>query len=433
LLWTRYERPVRNRAGCLVGCPASAVDRAICGAAVIGAFAIVLVALAFFMPGVQVASVPIPFEYVLAIAYLALYNPKIPQRYLTVFALAIIYLTVVAAINATSEAGSARDFLYALLFLGELGLFCTFRDLFDRGYGDLVMTGMVWCGGFNLLLMVLQALNVAGIDQSLKGLWTAPLYVFARGPDDLVHADVIQSRPYGLLPGFNIAGLALYLTFRGAYVYSRRSLYRLLCLFAVALATARMLVVLFLLYEVVLPLFNFRRDSRAARFSLVAMVLCTAGIAITVMLNPSYFLVSFYDEITNQGLETNYSITNRLETLNWALDNWVRIVTIGGVPSEEFRNFSRAVDSELILRSMQFGLAGFVLVVTMVYGYFHKYRSYDTYFLLAAMLWTSLTSSAASNFVLIPFLFVYGFACRADAKSRRRPSALIARVATSEA
>jgi hypothetical protein len=384
-------------------------------------FAFVLVVVAFFLPGVKFGSVPIPFVYLLAAAYVYIYNPAIPRRYLAIFALATTYLSVIAAITATGDTGSSRDLFYSLLFLGELGVFCALRDLFDRGYGSTIIQALIVCAGFNLFLMFLQALNPGGIDELLRPLWRAPLYIFARGDDaDLGNADVVQARPYGLLPGFNIAGLALYLAFRAAHVYTGRTIYRLLCLVTVVLATARMLTILFMLYEVLLPLLNFKKKSRTTSFSLLALASFAIGVAIMVSINPNYFIGTFYQEIALNSINSDYSVTNRLETLNWALENWGKILTFGGVPSDVFRNFSRAVDSELVLRSMQFGLMGFVLIIAMIYSYFHKYKSYDTFFLLAVMLWTSLTSSAASNFFLCPFLLIYGFACRAAAKSWSR-------------
>jgi hypothetical protein len=61
---------------------------------------------------------------------------------------------------------------------------------------------------------------------------------------------------------------------------------------------------------------------------------------------------------------------------------------------------------------MQFGWLGFVLLNLMIYFYFDKYRSYGMLFLLGIMLWTSITFTAASNFVFTPFLLLYGFVCR---------------------
>jgi hypothetical protein len=214
-----------------------------------------------------------------------------------------------------------------------------------------------------------------------------------------------------------VASFGLYVAFRAAYVYTGQVKYRLMCLISLLLGTARMLTIFFVLYEILLPLFMRHGSARKLKFSLIAAVVCALAVGIFSILNPEYFIGAFYRELTSDGLEQNYSLTNRLETIEWGLENWERIVTIGGIASNEFRNFDRAVDSEAVLRSMQFGITGFLLMVVLVYGYFHKYRSYDTFFLLAIMLWTSLTASAASNFVLCPFLLVYGFACRARAQA----------------
>jgi hypothetical protein len=382
-------------------------------------FAWFLAFVAVFIPGVKVGSVPIPLAYGVSLGYLIVANPRLPVRYFAIFAVSVTYLSTIAAINASSDAGSARDFLYALLFFGELAVFCSMRDLFDSGHGSELVGAMTLCCLLNLTLMISQAMDLGGMDQGLKGLWEAPLSLFARGDAaDLGNADVVQARPYGLMPGFNIASLSMYLVFRAAYVHTGQMRYRLLCLFTILLATARMLMIFFVFYEVILPLFHRKRTAQNLRFSLLALLVCGIAVLSLGFINPNYYIGTFYQQLNNEGIDQNYSLTNRLETINWALENWQRIATIGGVPSDEFRNFSRAVDSEVILRSMQFGLVGFLFIVLMIYGYFHRYRSYDTYFLLAIMLWTSITSSAASNFVICPFLFLYAFACRAVAKAK---------------
>jgi hypothetical protein len=384
-------------------------------------FAVLMAVLAFFLPGVKFGSVPVPLLYCLSLVYIFLVNPGLPRRYLAIFGLGFIYLTTVSVINASHGEGDIRDVMYSLLFGGELTLFCAMRDMFDHDRGDDLVTAMTWCAAANLALMVLQTIDLFGMDEGLKALWRLPLNLFSRGdPADFANADVIRSRPYGLLPGFNLAGLSLYLVFRTAHVYTKRQSYRIWCLVAVLLATDRSLTVLFILYEIILPVFKAGKGrGRRLGFSLLALGALVAATAALWFANPDFFLRAFYEQVGAgaQTLGQNYSLTNRLESLQWAGSNLSRIFTIGGVPSEVFRNFSRAVDSEAILRSMQFGIWGFFLIILMVYGYFHKYRSYDTYFLLAIMLWTSLTSTAASNFVICPFLFLYGFACRARAKA----------------
>ena len=208
-----------------------------------------------------------------------------------------------------------------------------------------------------------------------------------------------------------MAALGLYLAFRAAYVYTGRWFFRLLGLVAILSATARLLAVFFLLYEAVIPVL-FDRRSRSSAFSFVTIAASVFFVAIISIVNPRYFLVSFLSELTSGNLASNDSIGNRLASLQWALQHLGQMLTFGGIHSNEFLTLSRAVDSEIILRSLQFGLAGFFLIVLVIYYYFHKYRSYDTYFLLLIMLWTSLTNAAASNFVLCPFLLLYGFACR---------------------
>ncbi len=371
-----------------------------------------MMVMAFFVPAVTVGATPIPLGYGLAALYVFFRQPVIPSRQLKIFVVASTYIAVIAARNAVDNRGDIRDFLYLFICFGQMLSFCMMKDLFDRGWGDAVLKIALACAIANLLLMVLQAFDLFGIDESLQRIWAIPWELVRRDDLTLDHARSVHDRAFGFMNGFNMASITMYLVFRAGWVRYRKERYRLLSLFSVLVPAARMLGILFVMFETVATFFSRGRRRSALIFLAGAFLIAAGFLFLAAYYLKGFLLFQFASEVSSHGLSSNYSYTNRLATLKMAYDNLDKIFLFGGIHSNDFLNLSRAVDSELLLRSLQFGWLGFVLLVLMLYYYFDQYRSFDMLFLPTLMLWTSLTFTAASNFQFTPFLLLYGFVCR---------------------
>jgi hypothetical protein len=383
-------------------------------------FILLFALVAFFLPAITVGTTPIPIMYGIAGFYVLFRPPSIPNRQLGIFAVAVVYLSLIAAKNAIDERGDFRDFLYVFICFGQMLTFCMLKDQFDRGHGDRILSAMTVLASLNLILMIFQIFDIFGVDESLLNLWAIPWELVKRDDFVAMHASSAQTRPFGLMGGFNVASTAMYLVFRAGWVRYRKQRSRVLSLLSILVTTSRMLTLFFALYEVVIPLFSRRQRRGSMLFLIVGGIVTAVGIFVLANYVKGFLLINFFRELSSGGLSQNYSYTNRLASVHMALDNVDKIFLFGGIHSEEFLNLSRAVDSELLLRSLQFGWFGFLVLVLMLYYYFDKYRSMDMLFLPALMLWTSITFTGASNFVFTPFFLVYGFVCRDDFLRRHR-------------
>jgi hypothetical protein len=382
-------------------------------------FCALFAVMAFFIPAVTIGSTPIPLIYGLAGLYVLVRPVSVPSRQFGIFAVAVFYISLIAAKNAIDERGDFRDFLYVFICLGQMLTFCMLKDQFDRGYGDKILSIMTGLAIFNLVLMIFQIFNIFGVNQSLIALWSIPWELVKRDDFVAMHAGGAQDRPFGLMGGFNVASTAMYLVFRAGWVRYRKQRAHVFTLLTLLVTTARMLTIFFVIYEAILPLFSKRQRKGTLLLLGLGGVVAVAGIFILANYVKGFLLLSFVKELSSGGLAQNYSYTNRLASFHMAMDNIDKIFLFGGIHSDDFLNLSRAIDSELLLRSLQFGWLGFVLLVLMLYYYFDKYRSMDMLFLLGLMLWTSITFTGASNFVFTPFFLVYGFVCRDDYLRRR--------------
>jgi hypothetical protein len=398
--------------GAQIAMPAQIAQTGYSGRSIDSIFVVIFSVMAFFVPAFSIGTSPVPLGFGLAGLYFLIRQPAIPMRQLQIFVLATIYLSVISARNAIDEHGSIRDFLYVMICLGQMLTFCMLYDLFARGNGDRILKLMLIFAYFNLFLMVCQLLNIFGIDKRLIHLWELPWNLVRRDNLAAMHASDVGGRPYGLMAGFNVASMALYIVFRAAWLRFGLVRYRFLGLAAIVVSSARMLTVFFILYEVLAPLFIKDERKKAVPFLLIGGGLSAILLFLIARFMHDFFLLQFISNLQQSGLSNNDSYTNRLETLHLAMDNLDKIFLFGGIHANDFLSLSRAIDSEVLLRSMQFGWLGFVLLNLMIYFYFDKYRSYGMLFLLGIMLWTSITFTAASNFVFTPFLLLYGFVCR---------------------
>lgn len=377
-------------------------------------FVFIMVSGAFFVPAITIGATPLPIGYGIAACYVLFRQPVIPSRQIKIFVIACLYLAIVSARNAIDDRGDLRDFLYLFICFGQMATFCMMKDLFDRKQGDRILQVATVCALLNLMLMILQAFDIFGIDESLQNLWAIPWELVRRDDLTIEHARSVHDRVFGLMNGFNIASTTMYLVFRAGWVRYRQSRYHILSLLSLLVSAARMLSILFVAFEVVAMFFSRTQRKNAIFLIVGGGVISCIFLFVAAHYLKGFLLFQFASEVSNEGLKGSYSYTNRLETLRMAADNLDKIFLFGGIHSNDFLNLSRAVDSEILLRSLQFGWLGFVLLVLMLYYYFDQYRSLDMLFLLALMLWTSVTFTGASNFQFTPFLLLYGFVCRDD-------------------
>jgi hypothetical protein len=372
-------------------------------------FLFVLLAILTCVQGIRVSDVPVPFALLFGIFYLFLFRPPIPAAAPRIYAIIISYLVLVSTRNALSETGSVRDFLYIGICFTNIAITITLFDLF-RGLGARkVGIALMVMALFEVTLQILEFLNVGGFN----GVIAPALRFWAAQTNSeiFLRPGLFAERAPGTFGAPTGAGLVLYLVVRGAAILLRRRWMIYLSIIPIIIGGARSAMVIFLLWEIFvqLPLY-WRRNFALA----VAALFLTFAAIMTLLAFPrlitGVFVFSSFDASPTQFAE-GFSVVNRLRSFEWALQNWQQFATFGGITSAELANRiswqGAAVDSELILRSLQFGFTGFLcLLASNIWtGFFWK--NPDSWFILVFAMISSLTNSMLTDFVLFPFTVIY--------------------------
>lgn len=382
--------------------------------------AILLVLLPYLLPGIRVGSVPIPTMFLFCGLYLVAFHPRIPPEYFKAFLIVLGYMLLFCLRNSLLPSGGAREFLYLLMIFGHLSIFVAFYDLFQRGYGELILRLSIVFAVFEVLVMLAQSMDFGGINQSL-----APLFLYylgiANAEDFLL---VISSRPFGTMSTSILAGMSAYLAMRAVAVYTGKRAYVYLALPAILLSASRMALVMFIFYEFVIP---FLLRSGRLRSLLILAVLGGVLAGVIAVFGDSLmnlYAFQFAQEVGEGKLGESFSLINRLNSYVWAYEKLDQFLLLGGVTTDEFSARPFAVDSEIVLRSLQFGLIGYLLMIWLNFIIVAKSKCYDSYFILFFMFIASITNTVASNFLFMPFVAIYVCALRIATDKRRLQQAI---------
>lgn len=359
--------------------------------------------------GIRISDVPIPFALFFATLYLLLFQPPIPSAAPRIYALVISYLLILSTRNALSSTGSFRDFLYIGICFANFAITVALFDIFRAVGAKKVGVALLIVAAFEVMLQLLEVLNVGGFNSLV-----APLLRFwanQTNSQGFLRSAALAERAPGTFGSPTAAALVLYLVIRGAAVILRRRQFAYLSIVPIIIGGGRSALIIFLIWEIfVQSLLYWRRNFALA---MLGLSLVSVG-AIVLLAFPhllsGLFLYRAFDVSAAQFSE-GFSVVNRLRSIEWALQHWPQFVSFGGITSRELASRmswqGSALDSELILRSLQFGFAGFLcLLASNVWtGLFWKNQ--DSWFILFFAVISSLTNSMLTDFVLFPFVIIY--------------------------
>jgi hypothetical protein len=321
----------------------------------------------------------------------------------------IAYLLVVSTRNALSETGSFRDFLYIGICFTSIGITLVLFDLFFAVGATRIGIALLVVALLEVTLQLFEYINLGGFNSFMSPILN--FWASQTNSQAFLLSEALADRAPGTFGAPTAAGLAIYLIIRGAAVVLRRRGLIYLSIIPIIIGGARSALIVFLIWEVFAQaLLYWRRNFVLA---ITGLLLLLAGIlALWAFPNliTRVFLFSSFATSPTQFAE-GFSVVNRLRSIEWALHHWPDFVTFGGSTSAEMANRiawqGSAVDSELILRSMQFGFLGFLcLLASNIWTGFY-WKNTDSWFILVFVMVSSLTNSMLTNFVLFPFVIIY--------------------------
>ncbi len=362
----------------------------------------------FVFPGLRLGGVPISLASLFALAAVPValrsYG-SIRRRQLLVAMSALLLIT---SVNAAIYGFEARNVMYLLIPLGAIGSVALMKALVDRfGLPQVQRWALILCG-INLVLMVLQAFNTFDINDKLAIVWTAGIdFIAANESERDILLMTLGIRPPGLFPTGIFASTVIYIVCRGVYLYQRRPWPLLVAMIAILLTANRTLAVIFVLYESIAAAHAAGLGRLAARAFLMAG-LSVLTVALLSAAGVDLYLLKFLSEEVGSGdLETTASVVERLKTVEIFLENAPRHLLTGGFSSSALADSEHVFDSELMLRTLQFGLVGVgclaFIALTPRRGSWS--RSWNFLFVLAFL--SSLTATLTTSVVYAMALAFY--------------------------
>jgi hypothetical protein len=383
----------------------------------------VFLAILTLTQGLRLGGVPLPAVLPLSFLYIAIFRPQITFRALAIYGFVIAYILATGIRNALEPTGGIKDFLYVGVCVTSLLVSLSLSDIMESM--DIVLIGKI-------LLVVLvgetvleffENLNLLGVNAILDPV----LKYWSSLNEASLFEGSLESRSSGTFGYATLAGLICYLLTRCVAIAFNKRWIIYLAIIPLVVTGARMTALLFFVWDVVIPILYSRRRKRVLGWIGAAVFV----IALLVTFIPDIFgkvfiFAQFIQFNTLDLLMASDSIWNRFVGFQWALRHWGALVTTGGITAADFADYESLffpVDSELVLRSMQFGVIGFASLCAMNLWQGYERRDADWWFCVFIVLGSSLTTSVTTHFIVFPFIILYNLVLKRARESygnRRR-------------
>ena len=362
----------------------------------------------FVFPGVRIAGVPVSISSLLCLLFVPLAPLAFSRRRGTVIVATLAVLILLICANALRFGAQVRDVMYLLIPLSSVGAVAMVKVLADCfGIATLQRWGMGLCLA-NVCVMLAQAMDLGGVNESLAALWRANIAFVASTPE---HAEILELtvpiRPPGLFPTGIFASTFIYVVCRSVYLYSGKAWPLLLALLSIAITANRTLFAIFLVYESFALLHRYG----AVRFVLRGVVATGVAAALLVLasvVSGELYLFQFLsEEVAGGSIESSASVVERLKTWELFLAHMPSHFYFGGFSSAMLAAEDHVFDSEWLLRLLQFGVLGTtcLALVILVPRSGKWWSAWNFLFFLAAL--TAVTTTFATSLVYVVAIAFY--------------------------
>lgn len=380
------------------------------GKAVLGLLLFVVIG---FVPVVRVGGVPVPLFLAFAPVIL-LYRPAITVNEARLALAAIVYVAFVCAINYFFRGGEVKDALFFLIPVETLLGLLLFRSLIT------VHNVQAWLrigGGFVMVqyaIMLAQLSDLFGLRSLLAGYW---LWLASSAVGDVSQglklvAGEEAMRATGTFGIATLAGILCYVICRANYIATGKRRWLVYAIVGLLLTSHRTGLVIFAFFEFVVAQFFRVSLLRWAALALSGIVGTVAFLALLTYLevsgilpNPVGWAIELVFLNPTGGLAGFYSYSYRLSMYQWAFSEPYKLL-FGGLVLSDVPD-TGYIDSEFVMRSLQFGLFGYLCFQLLYWRPFSLRRDADALFLPVALVIMSLTQTVASNAYCVPFLMFY--------------------------
>ncbi|WP_143473830.1 hypothetical protein [Limnohabitans sp. G3-2] len=370
-------------------------------------FAVMAFFSSFLFPGLRIMGVPVSPASLIALAFLPIASRSYDRPRWRTVAVATTILMGLFALNAVLFGFETRNALYLFIPLGAIGTVALVQSL-AATYGMLTLQRWaLWLCGVNITVMAMQAFNLADINEKLSFVWSTGIdFVASSDHEREILKLTLPIRPPGLFPTGIFASTVIYIVCRGIFLYQRKTWPLLFALFAILLSANRTLAVILVAYETIsmCRLLGFRKFFTLASGFVFFSVLTVWGIS---QAGIDLYLLKFLNEELGDGVGSTASVVERLKTLEIFLENLPKHALTGGFSSSDLAGVEHVFDSEIMLRTLQFGIIGVVCLVLVILVPRKGERSDTWAFLFVLAFLASLTTTLTTSVVYAVALAFY--------------------------
>lgn len=293
-----------------------------------------------------------------------------------------------------------KDILFFVLLAYPLLIFFFLNFLYKKLSLNFIKKWINIFIIFSFVVALIQYTNFLNLNNILQ---FYHLHLANDNASSISQFQNLQGRPFGTIGNPTWYGFIVYLMARLSVSLKSSRVYLVLAFIAILLSGARMSLITFIVFEIFI--ISFEGGFNFKTFKNFAL----KGLAFLALFVIAYFNLEFVrfiiDELLAGKTMQSDSIVYRAYMYDWLFNSGSFALFFGGLPYEKFPGF---VDSEWVMRVLQFGFVGFFLMY-LPYIYFSllKYRNINYYFLIINCLFVSLTTFTISNYVIIPFIILY--------------------------
>lgn len=371
---------------------------------VVGGFLVFLIKLLTFIvsPVFRVIGFPLPTSLGLM---LFSRNIRFYRSYFYTLSFASFYLFIVLFFNNITDLNisSLFYFVFPIIYLLLIHAFMPFKEL------DNIIKIYFYVN----ILVVIATTTFKIMPTFLEAYYSS--YIFGNITTENHYLQHIANRGVGLLGHPAWLGLMAYML--GKYLTIKEGKYRyvLLSIIPIILSGGRAALFSLAIIEVVTLFYKHRKHLiKLISYTILATLLLSVMFYLTYKLNDNfnYWINITYEDLMYGGDFRSASISHRIGMFAMLFEQNILSLLFGN-GSMLTQMDVNAIDSELVMRTLQFGLIGFLLLLLPVLNVYRNSKLSNnqkgkemSFFILLFLILGSITTTVASNMIFIVYISV---------------------------
>jgi hypothetical protein len=374
----------------------------------ITAIGVIGIALSYVYPGYRLSNIPIYVPLLFSLFFVPYVIRSYSAGKLYIVAASFAIFVALISYNTMIGAFGFRDWVYVTLPFGAILATAMVAQVVDGLGLERVVRIAVWGSLINLAVMIAQAVNLFSIVTLLAPVWENAInFVSYDEYQAQILWDTLSIRPPGFFPTGIFSSTIIYISLRAHYALYKKYIVFIPISIAIFLTANRTLAIFFVLFESY-RLISERGFTRFA--AVVALVGFSAAISLFILIEfrVNLYVVQFiFDEVLGGGLSQSGSVTGRLNTYDFFVSVFPKYGLLGGFSSDELAYYGGVFDSEVMLRTLQFGIPGTLALAMIALTPRRPGMTIDWLFLPAIAFAASLTTTLVTSVIYTVVLAVY--------------------------